>query len=101
MGIEGNSESSFFVIGSREGLLPLQEPEFQSVLFPSFSVLFLKGMAVDHYGHPMTLKWDPKNLEIRTMSVEKTLEPLVVQVSFKESSWVALELRLKDWHLTF
>lgn len=28
----------------------------------------------------MTLKWDPKNLEIRTMSVEKTLEPLVVQV---------------------
>ncbi|OXA64275.1 Catenin alpha [Folsomia candida] len=29
----------------------------------------------------MTLKWDPKNLEIRTMSVEKTLEPLVVQVT--------------------
>jgi catenin alpha len=38
---------------------------------------------VDHYGHPMTLKWDPKNLEIRTMSVEKTLEPLVVQVHKK------------------
>ena len=35
---------------------------------------------VDPYGHPMTLKWDPKNLEIRTMSVDKTLEPLVVQV---------------------
>lgn len=29
----------------------------------------------------MTLKWDPKNLEIRTMSVEKTLEPLVLQVT--------------------
>ncbi|XP_065158761.1 catenin alpha-like [Atheta coriaria] len=31
----------------------------------------------DHFG----LKWDPKNLEIRTMSVEKTLEPLVLQVT--------------------
>lgn len=30
----------------------------------------------------MALKWDPKNLEIRTRSVEKTLEPLVIQVSF-------------------
>ncbi|XP_037919350.1 catenin alpha isoform X4 [Hermetia illucens] len=29
----------------------------------------------------MALKWDPKNLEIRTMSVEKTLEPLVLQVT--------------------
>jgi len=28
----------------------------------------------------IALKWDPKNLEIRTMSVEKTLEPLVLQV---------------------
>lgn len=26
------------------------------------------------------MKWDPKNLEIRTKSVEKTLEPLVTQV---------------------
>lgn len=25
--------------------------------------------------------WDPKNLVIRTMSVEKTLEPLVLQVT--------------------
>lgn len=33
----------------------------------------------DQFG-PITLKWDPKNLEIRTMSVEKTLEPLVLQV---------------------
>ncbi|XP_060534035.1 catenin alpha [Cylas formicarius] len=31
----------------------------------------------DHF----ELKWDPKNLEIRTMSVEKTLEPLVLQVT--------------------
>ncbi|XP_061194610.1 catenin alpha-2-like isoform X4 [Saccostrea echinata] len=29
----------------------------------------------------LQLKWDPKNLEIRTMSVEKTLEPLVTQVT--------------------
>ncbi|GLH13430.1 Catenin alpha [Gryllus bimaculatus] len=34
----------------------------------------------DHFA-PITLKWDPKNLEIRTMSVEKTLEPLVLQVT--------------------
>lgn len=34
----------------------------------------------DHFG-AMSLKWDPKNLEIRTMSVEKTLEPLVLQVT--------------------
>lgn len=35
---------------------------------------------MDHFGS-VALKWDPKNLEIRTMSVEKTLEPLVLQVS--------------------
>lgn len=35
---------------------------------------------VDHFG-PIAVKWDPKNLEIRTMSVEKTLEPLVLQVT--------------------
>lgn len=29
---------------------------------------------------PITLKWDPKNLEIKTKSVERTLEPLVIQV---------------------
>lgn len=29
----------------------------------------------------LTMKWDPKHLEIRTMSVEKTLEPLVLQVT--------------------
>jgi hypothetical protein len=31
-------------------------------------------------GNQMAIKWDPKNLEIRTHSVEKTLEPLVMQV---------------------
>ncbi|KAG1678666.1 Catenin alpha [Nymphon striatum] len=33
------------------------------------------------HGGTLTLKWDPKNLEIRTNSVEKTLEPLVIQVT--------------------
>lgn len=32
---------------------------------------------------PVGLKWDPKNLEIRTTSVERTLEPLVIQVLLK------------------
>lgn len=36
--------------------------------------------AVGDFG-TISLKWDPKNLEIRTMSVEKTLEPLVLQVT--------------------
>lgn len=43
-------------------------------------------------GSPMVgslqVKWDPKNLEIRTMSVEKTLEPLVTQVrGIKRRKW--------------
>lgn len=29
----------------------------------------------------LSLKWDPKNLEIRTMSVREALEPLVMQVT--------------------
>uniref|UniRef100_A0A182JYN6 Alpha-catenin n=1 Tax=Anopheles christyi TaxID=43041 RepID=A0A182JYN6_9DIPT len=35
---------------------------------------------ISNFGQ-VALKWDPKNLEIRTMSVEKTLEPLVLQVT--------------------
>ena len=30
---------------------------------------------------PVELKWDPNNLEIRTTTVERTLEPLVIQVT--------------------
>ncbi|RXG58446.1 Catenin alpha [Armadillidium vulgare] len=33
-----------------------------------------------NYG-PISFKWDLKNLEIKTRSVEKTLEPLVIQVT--------------------
>lgn len=33
------------------------------------------------YGLTSGIKWDPKNLEIKTRSVEKTLEPLVIQVT--------------------
>ena len=29
----------------------------------------------------LSLKWNPKNLEIKTRTVERTLEPLVMQVS--------------------
>ena len=37
--------------------------------------------------HPdLTLKWNPKNLEIKTRSVEKNLEPLVMQVTTLVSS---------------
>jgi len=34
----------------------------------------------------LALKWNPKNLEIKTRSVEKTLEPLVMQVTTLVSS---------------
>ncbi|KAK6639275.1 hypothetical protein RUM43_007547 [Polyplax serrata] len=34
----------------------------------------------EHFG-TIAPKWDPKHLDIRTMSVEKTLEPLVFQVT--------------------
>ena len=34
---------------------------------------------------PITLKWNPKNLEIKTRGVERTLEPLVIQVSVVEN----------------
>ncbi|ELK18423.1 Catenin alpha-2 [Pteropus alecto] len=30
---------------------------------------------------PIILKWDPKSLEIRTLTVERLLEPLVTQVT--------------------
>lgn len=46
----------------------------------------MPGLGVDYMGipgqtqGPVALKWDPKNLEIRTTSVERTLEPLVIQV---------------------
>ena len=33
-------------------------------------------------GGGLVLRWDIKNLEIKTRSVEKTLEPLVIQVNF-------------------
>ena len=33
------------------------------------------------------VKWDPKSVEIRTRSVEKTLEPLVHQVSKKKLTY--------------
>uniref|UniRef100_B8ZZE7 Catenin alpha 2 n=2 Tax=Homininae TaxID=207598 RepID=B8ZZE7_HUMAN len=31
---------------------------------------------------PIILKWDPKSLEIRTLTVERLLEPLVTQCIF-------------------
>jgi len=46
----------------------------------------------DQFG-PITLKWDPKNLEIRTMSVEKTLEPLVLQVSIYSELKISVYLK--------
>ena len=40
----------------------------------------------------LQIRWDPKNLEIRTKSVEKTLEPLVTQVGVLGSAgcWLSM-----------
>ncbi|XP_052125631.1 catenin alpha isoform X3 [Frankliniella occidentalis] len=52
----------------------------RSRVFSVLSVNNYFAMTADQFG-TITVKWDPKNLEIRTMSVEKTLEPLVLQVT--------------------
>jgi len=41
--------------------------------------------AVEHMTRKDVLKWDPKSLEIRTRTVEKALEPLVIQVSISQN----------------
>ena len=51
------------------------------------------GVTTQNHG-PVALKWDPKNLEIRTTSVERTLEPLVLQVETQ------LLLELLHYHFT-
>ena len=52
------------------------------------------GVPGQPHGPVPGLKWDPKNLEIRTTSVERTLEPLVIQVVTKtempEKSFVGM-----------
>jgi hypothetical protein len=40
----------------------------------------MQNVSVNQEKAPVALKWDPKNLEIKTRSVERTLEPLVIQV---------------------
>ena len=48
-------------------------------MMPGLGVEYMVGIPGQTKG-PVALKWDPKNLEIRTTSVERTLEPLVIQV---------------------
>lgn len=43
---------------------------------------------------PILLKWDPKSLEIRTLTVERLLEPLVTQV-IKYNLWFRVVRLLK------
>lgn len=60
----------------------LRHPFCYNLTIPLSSPLFLR------YGVNMTaintaninFKWDPKSLEIRTLAVERLLEPLVTQV---------------------
>lgn len=50
------------------------------ILFYKLSFIKTAMGTLSDFGQ-IAMKWDPKNLEIRTMSVEKTLEPLVLQVT--------------------
>lgn len=63
-----------FVVVTLEDLVHLTMP----VMMPGLGVDYM-GIPGQTQG-PVALKWDPKNLEIRTTSVERTLEPLVIQV---------------------
>nr|KAF6429164.1 catenin alpha 2 [Molossus molossus] len=44
---------------------------------------------------PIILKWDPKSLEIRTLTVERLLEPLVTQVTARLLALAGLAQRLE------
>jgi hypothetical protein len=57
---------------------------------PVMPVPGLDYMGIPNQAHgPTAMKWDPKNLEIRTTSVERTLEPLVIQVALHfKSLWM-------------
>lgn len=46
----------------------------------------MQNVNVSSVRAPVLVKWDPKNLEIRTRTVERTLEPLVIQVSNVDSN---------------
>ena len=48
-----------------------------AVLFP---VTGVHAKMTQDEGGNVEFRWDPKNLEIKTRSVEMTLEPLVMQV---------------------
>uniref|UniRef100_A0A803Y875 Uncharacterized protein n=1 Tax=Meleagris gallopavo TaxID=9103 RepID=A0A803Y875_MELGA len=46
---------------------------------------------------PIILKWDPKSLEIRTLTVERLLEPLVTQVNIKLLSSLGQSAEIVVW----
>jgi len=63
-------------------------------VMPGPGVDYIGGVPGQAHG-PVGLKWDPKNLEIRTTSVERTLEPLVIQVTGLRMSCRSVCLLLK------
>ncbi|RVE43027.1 hypothetical protein evm_012339 [Chilo suppressalis] len=72
------------VVSTHQYALGPRECQVFSDRFYSFShSVYVPQAAMADYGQTgtLTLKWDPKNLEIRTTSVERTLEPLVLQVT--------------------
>lgn len=42
----------------------------------------------------INFKWDPKSLEIRTLAVERLLEPLVTQVGISDAVFVCSQVKI-------
>lgn len=62
-------------------------------------VLLLPSETMTTATSPILLKWDPKSLEIRTLTVERLLEPLVTQVGPSETKgYAALGFKLIWMH---
>ena len=89
-----NTKTSFIICG-QNGLSPLKHLSsfFSNIIemdknrnHPSKStwLIFQSSSPALRMGSTgdLSLKWNPKNLEIKTRTVERTLEPLVMQVCF-------------------
>lgn len=57
-----------------------------SVFFQLLSLFVPPPETMTTATSPILLKWDPKSLEIRTLTVERLLEPLVTQVGTRSFS---------------
>lgn len=73
-------------------------------IFLNIDLLFLPTETMTTATSPILLKWDPKSLEIRTLTVERLLEPLVTQVlqsTLNQTLYFLIVLKISLQSLTF